>query len=131
MGSDRRFLYPLMILFSICLFVIISAGTLFTKWDIDRNVLIVANSLFFIVGMLVFYFQRKALQHSNPNVFIRSVMGGMMVKMLVCVVAIGLYVFLINGIYNKAAIFGSMFLYLLYLGVEVSVLMKLNKEKNA
>ena len=71
------------------------------------------------------------MQHSNPNVFIRSVMAGMMIKMFIVIVAVIAYVLLSGKSFNKPAIFISLLLYLVYLAVEVAAVMKLNKRKNA
>jgi hypothetical protein len=131
MDRGRKFLLPLMLLFIVCVLFLVSAGTLFTKWNIDRNVLLVANSLFFIMSMLAFFVQRKAMQNSNPNVFVRSILSGMMIKMVVCVLAVLAYTFLSGDSFNKAAVFISLLLYLIYLAIEVTVLMKLNKQRNA
>ena len=69
--------------------------------------------------------------HSNPNVFIRAVMGGMMFKMIVCAGAVIAYVLSIGTGYSKWAVFISLFIYLIYLAVEVATLMRLNNRKNA
>jgi len=131
MAADRKFIMPLMLLFAVCVILLISLTTWLESINIDRNVLLIANSLFFFMSMLIFFIQRKALQNPNPNVFIRTVMAGMMVKMLACIAAIIAYIFLSGESFNKPAVFASMLLYLVYLAVEVSVSMKLNKEKNA
>jgi hypothetical protein len=101
------------------------------KWGIDQEVLIIANLLFFSISVLVFFMQRKALSNPNPHAFVRSVMGGMMIKMFVCIIAVVTYVILSGNAYNKPAVFCSLFLYLIYLAVEVGTIMKLNKKPNA
>ncbi len=102
-----------------------------TGYGVDVNVLLGANGIFFIINILVFLYQKQALTNPNPNVFIRSVLGGMMVKMFVCAIAVFGYVVLLGPTYNKKAVFISMFLYLIYLAVEVATLMRLNNKKNA
>ena len=97
----------------------------------DRNVLIAANALFFLTNFVAFLLQRRALQNTNPNVFVRSMMGAMMIKMFVVLGAFLAYVIIIGKSVNKPAIYISIFLYFLYLAVEVAIVMKLNKQKNA
>lgn len=75
--------------------------------------------------------QKKALNNANPNVFVRSVMGGMLIKMFVVITAVIVYRLVAGNSVSKVSVFASMFLYLLYLGVEVAIITKLNKQKNA
>jgi len=122
---------PLFILFVIFSIVFLLAEPLLIKFGLDRNVLLIANTLFFIVGLITFNIQYKALQNSNPNVFIRSVMSVMMIKMFVCVFGVLIYVLSFRDSYSKASIFAGVFLYFVYLAVEVNVMLKLNNKKNA
>ena len=86
--------------------------------------------LFMGVGLLVFFMQKNALNNKNPNVFIRSVMAGMMIKMFSTVLAVLAYVVLVGPTYNKNAVFISLFMYLLYLAAEVFAISKVNSKKN-
>ena len=131
MNSTYRFLLPLLILFAIINFLIFILKTVFTRYNVDGSVLLGANAIFLLMNILVFLFQQKALKHSNPNVFIRSVIGGMMLKMFVCAIAVLAYVVLVGPDYNKKAVFISLFFYLFYLAAEVGILMRLNSKKNA
>jgi hypothetical protein len=75
--------------------------------------------------------QKRALKNTNPNVYVRSVMGGMMIKMAIVVVAVAIYVIALKDNFSKMSVFAAMFLYLIYLGVEVRLATKLNTKKNA
>lgn len=131
MNFPSRLLVPFVIVF-VCIFIVILAGwKFFSSYGIDNYVLIAANTLFFLVSILVFFIQKKALKNANPNVFIRSIMSGMMVKMFFCIVAVLIYTLVTGDGFNKKAVFISMFFYLIYLAAEVKVLMKLNKQHNA
>ena len=130
MNSQKRIISPLIVLFVVLSGFLVSSKALLSRWGINNEVLIIANILFFVVSLLVFFMQRKALYHSNPNVFVRSVMAGMLIKMGVCVFAVILYRLLAGKDVSKISVFAAMFVYLLYLGVEVAVITKLNKQKN-
>jgi predicted neutral ceramidase superfamily lipid hydrolase len=106
------------------------AGDLLAKHGADRNILLIANSIIFLMSFAAFLAQQKALNDKNPNVFIRSVMATMMVRMLVCVLAVLVYKFLSADAFSNNAVFISLFLYLVYLAIEVYAIMKLNKNKN-
>jgi hypothetical protein len=130
MNSKKKLMSPLLALFLVLSGFFLATKTLLSKWGIDYQVLIVANILFFVVSLQVFLMQKKALYHTNPNVFVRSVMAGMLIKMGVCVFAVILYRLLAGTSVSKVSVFTAMFVYLLYLGVEVAVITKLNKQKN-
>ncbi len=125
-----RMLMPMFIIFLALSICILSAGKLWTTYNIDRNVLLGANLLFMATGLLVFFMQKNALTNKNPNVFIRSVMAGMMIKMFSTVLAVLAYVVLVGPTYNKKAVLISLFMYLFYLAIEVVAISKLNNKKN-
>ena len=131
MNSQKKIIFPLFIIFLFLSASLSISKTILGKWGIDYKVLLVANALFFLVSLGVFFMQKKALNHINPNVFIRSVMAGMLIKMGVCVFAVIIYRLVAGNSVNKVSVFVAMFLYLLYLAVEVRVIMKLNRQKNA
>ena len=131
MTASTRFIYPLLIVFIFLSGIIITFSKALEKAGVDTAVILGANGLFFLLNLVVFLIQKKALLHSNPNVFVRTVISGMMIKMFTCVIAVLSYVVLTDGTYNKKAVFISMFIYLIYLGVEVGTIMRLNKRSNA
>lgn len=131
MNTSTRFLAPLFVLFVVINILVFALKQVFVTYNVNASVLLGANALFLLMNILVFLFQKKALQHANPNVFIRSVIGGMMFKMFVCAIAVLAYVVLVGPEYNKKAVFISMFFYLFYLAAEVFLLMRVNNKKNA
>ena len=131
MSLSSRFLFPVLGLFALISLLILSLSGFLKKYGIDTNVLLVANGIFLLLNIIVFLIQKKALSHPNPNVFIRSVMVGMMLKMIVCAIAVIAYVLSVGPGYNKRSVFISLFIYLIYLAVEVATLMRLNNKKNA
>ena len=122
---------PLFITF-LSLTVIIFAGNIFVaNKGIDYAVVMAGNCLFFLISLFVFRMQYLAMYNSNPNVFIRSVMGGMLIKVFACVIAVVSYYFISGSLFNKPAVYASMVIYIIFLVVEVRTIMKLNKTKNA
>ena len=98
---------------------------------IDIRVLLFANVFFLFMSLISFLLQLNGMKHNNPNVFVRSVMGSMMLKMMATIVAVAAYVLATGNQFNKRGIFVSLFLYLIFLSVEVFTIMKLNKKQNA
>ena len=124
-------LLPFILLFISFTNIFLLGKNWLAKYGLDHLVLIIANSLFFIISILAYFMQKRALKNSNPNVYIRSVMAGMMIKMAICIIAVIVYVLAFRNSFSKMSVFAAMFLYLLYLAVEVKLATKLNKHKNA
>jgi hypothetical protein len=126
-----KMLMPVLVIFVIITLFIFAANVLWVKYNVDRNVLLGANVLFLIVSVLVFFIQKKALTNTNPNVFIRSVIAGMMIKMFSTAIAVLAYVLIVGNTYNTSAVFISLIMYLIYLAAEVMAISKENKNKHA
>ena len=131
MKVERSFLLPLLLVFIFCNGLFLTMKVPLDKLGIDNYVLIIANSLFLIIAIITSFIQKRALQNTNPNVFIRSVMAGMMIKMFVCIIAIIIYWFVAKQNFSTATVFAAMLVYLIYLAVEVGLISKMNKQKHA
>lgn len=131
MNVMNRLFLPLFILFTVITGLIFALKNLLVNQNINTSVLFAANTLFLLINIVVFLFQKKALGHTNPNVFVRSVIAGMMVKMFACAIAVIIYVISMDGNYNKRSVFIALFIYLVYLAAEVAILMRQNSRKNA
>ena len=131
MNLSSRYLLPLLIVFILLSIFIAISDNIFPSLQLDRNVLFIANCLFFLVSAGTFFIQKKGLKNANPHVFVRSVMGSMMLKMFICVAAVVIYAIIAGDQISKASVFLSLFFYLLYLTAEVISLLKLNKQHHA
>ena len=126
MNFSFRSVKPLFVTFLVLTAIIFAAGFLLADKGIDYTITMAGNCLFFLISLFVFRMHNK-----NPQVFIRSVMGGMLIKVFGCVIAIVAYYFISGPAFNKPAVYVSMVIYIVYLVVEVRTIMKLNKTKNA
>jgi hypothetical protein len=122
---------PIVIIFAAISASLLIAGKWVNNMGLDAEFLIGTNIFVFILSLLAFYIQTKALRHSNPNVFIRAVMGSMLLKMMVSVIAVLIYISFDKKKISNADIFSFMFLYFIYLFIEVKFLMSRNKKANA
>jgi hypothetical protein len=122
---------PLCITFLILTAIVFAGMFLYTGKGIDYTIVMAGNCLFFLISLLVFRMQYRAMYNPNPNVFIRSVMSGMIIKVFACVIAVIGYYLVSGKSFNKPAVYASMVIYIVYLVVEVRTIMKLNKTKNA
>ncbi|MGN6165727.1 MAG: hypothetical protein ACTHOF_14410 [Flavisolibacter sp.] len=107
----------------------ISGKNMLARWGVDQDVMIIGNLLLFIITLLSFLLAQKGLKNPNPHAFVRSVYSSMMIKLFICIIAAFIYISMYRDNLNKPALFTCMGLYLVYTFMEVSILMKLLKEK--
>ena len=131
MNTQRKFITVLVIIFAVFSVFFLATKNLLAKWGIDNNILLIGNALLLIISLAVFTLQHKALKHSNPNVFIRSIIMGMIIKMFTSAIAVIIYFEWSGNNFSGAAVFIFMFLYFIYMIAEVTAMMKLNKRTNA
>lgn len=131
MTFNFKVIFPLFISFLVLTAIIFAANIFYADKGIDYAVVMGGNCLFFLISLFVFRMQYLAMYNANPNVFIRSVMGGMLIKVFACVITVVAYYFISAAAFNKPAVYASMVIYIVYLVVEVKTIMKLNKTKNA
>ncbi len=126
-----KMLMPVLIIFVTLTIFIFAVNVLWVKYNVDRDVLLGANVLFLVTSIIVFFMQKNALSSTNPNVFVRSVIAGMMIKMFSTAIAVLAYVLIVGSTYNTSAVFISLIMYLIYLAAEVMAISKENKNKHA
>jgi hypothetical protein len=97
----------------------------------DFKYLQFSNLFLYLIGVVSLFLQDKAIGVDNPNVFFRSVLGGTMLKMFGMVIWILGYVMSNREDYDAYAILVSLFMYLIYLGIEVFWMMKQYRKKHA
>ena len=107
----------------------ISGKNMLARWGVDQDVVIVGNLLLFVITLLSFWLGQRGLKNPNPHAFVRSVYSSIMIKLFACIIAAFVYISIYKSNLNKPALFICMGLYLVYTFIEVSVLMKLLKEK--
>jgi hypothetical protein len=126
----RSFL-PILIIFVIANLLFVAGRSKLAEWNIDATVLLVGNAILFVAIAVSFYLYTKALRNANVQVFLRMLYGSLLVKMVLCLAATLLYVFLAGKV-SKGAIITCFGLYILYTFAEVKILMRFSKlQKNA
>ena len=120
---------PILLIFIVLNALLIVFRKRFEEWGVDADVLLIANLLLFIITFISFALALKGLKNPNPNAFVRSVYGSMIIKLFAGMIAATIYISIYQKGLNKPALFGSMGLYLLYTFAEVTVLTKLLRQK--
>jgi hypothetical protein len=128
MKRDKSLL-PVVFLFVILNALFIGLRSQWEEWGVDNQVLIIGNVFLFVITLISFLISRKGLHHKNPHVFTRSVMGSIMVKMFLSIIAAFIYISIYKKNLNKPALFICMGLYLVYTFLEVSSLTRLLRNK--
>lgn len=118
------------ILWLAVVFVVITAA-LFTlkSWllqslGVHFEVLVTGNTAMALITLISYSLNRKGLKADNPNVFVRSVYGSTLAKLMLCAVGIIVYVLLNRSAVSKATIFLLMFFYLVYTVFETTYLVR-------
>jgi hypothetical protein len=130
MNAQKKFYLKLVIIFVALSILFLILKTPLENIGVNNMVLLGANAILFAISMLVFLIQYKALQNSNPNVFLRSIMTGMMIKMFISAISIISYVVISGNNLNTMAVLIFFVLYVVYLVTEVTTISKLNKKAN-
>src|SRR5574338_438839 len=127
--KTTRPLFPVILLFILLNGVFISARTVMEKWSVDREVLIVGNLILFVVTLLSFWLGQRGLRSGNVQAFVRSIYSSFIVKFFIIAIAAFIYIITMKKNVNKPALISVRVFYLVYAFLEVSILMKMAKEK--
>jgi len=127
--TNKTPLIPIIVLFIVLNAFFLVDKNFLEQHGFDQGVLVIGNLVLFGATLLSFFSARRGLAATNPNAFVRSVYASIMVKLLICIIAAVIYIFMFRKNLSKPALFACMGLYLVYTFIEVSVLTKLLKEK--
>jgi hypothetical protein len=120
----------LFIVFVVITLIVLSLKDIFTGWKIDYRVVLGANTLLFILGVISLSLHLRALAKPNPQAFIRSVMLANIIKILSLAIAAFIYISVAGKSTSTNAVFAGLFLYIIYTWVEKRATIKLSKSRN-
>jgi len=118
----------------IILFLVLNSGFLAMMkrlggWGFDYTVLVVGNILVFGICLLSYWMAVRGLTTKNSHAFFRWVYGSVMIKLFLLAGVAFVYIMMNKKEVNKPSLFFCMGLYVVYTFIEVSGLMKVNKQK--
>ena len=126
-NTTGRSFWPLAALFLIVMMLVLAARNwLAAQWNMDYRVVLAGNAVLFLATVFSFYLYSKSLRNNNIQVFLRMMYSSLLVKMVFCLAAVLLYLFVSRDV-NKAGIIACLSLYVVYTYIEVKVLMRLSK----
>ena len=119
---------------AIVLFLVLNSGFLAVMkrlegWGFDYPVLVVGNLLVFGICLLSYWMAVRGLTTKNSHAFFRWVYGSVMIKLFLLAGVAFVYIMMNKKEVNKPSLFFCMGLYVVYTFIEVSGLMKVNKQK--
>jgi len=129
--KESKNIAPLFILFMIVTGFCTVAKTWLTAKNIDPIVLGFGNIILFILSLAVFSIQKKAMQNPNPQVFVRSIMLGTFIKLMVIAIAVLIYLVAAGENRSIYAVIACMVLYIIYTVIDVRIASNLNRKNGS
>ena len=126
----KQMLLPLVILFIVINIIVLIFGNWFDEHNFDHSLLLYANILFFILGLITTFIHIRALQNSNAYAFVRSTTLSSFLKLIVIEAAVIIYLLKAGERRNIYSIIIAMIIYVFYTVIEVKAAMRLNKIRN-
>jgi hypothetical protein len=127
--NKRKSYLPLLIVFIVLNGFFIAAKSWLAEKGIQHEVLIVGNMLICGVSLLSVLITQRSFKSTNPNVFVRAVYSGFVIKFFVLAIAALIYIVMSGQNVSRPAIFSCMALYGIYSFIEVAALMRILKQK--
>jgi len=121
----------LFLVFGIVTLLSFGLKTQLGDWNADYRVIMGANTLLLLLGILSLVLHKRALSKSNPQAFIRSVMLANIIKILSLAGAAFIYISVAGKQTSVKAVFAGMFLYIVYTWVEKRATIQISKSKDA
>ena len=128
--KGARIYFPLILIFVIISSLCIVFKNRLAARNIDADVVLGANLILFIITVITTLMHSKALKNTNPNVFVRSVMGATIIKFFVIAIAVFIYMFLAGEGRSVYAVIVSMGVYVIYTVFELQNVFRLNRKGN-
>lgn len=92
-------------------------------------VLMIGNGLMAGLSLLTYYIVQQKIK-SRPEAFVRGVYSATFLKLMICMVAMLLYILLYRKTIHKPSIFVLFGIYAIYTAIETIMLQKLAKKTN-
>ena len=125
--TNVRLYRPILLVFIVLSIVFAVASSALASRGTDYRVLLAGNILLFAVTTASFFLYLKGLGNNNMHAFVRVMYGSLLVKFMVCLVAVLVYASVMKTAVNRNGIFGCFILYMIYTWLEVRILLRLSK----
>lgn len=127
--TDKFILWLAVVFIGITAALFLLKTWLLQTLGVHYEVLVAGNIVMALITLISYSLNRKGMTSENANVIVRSVYASTLAKLMLCVVAIAVYVIVNRTRVSKATIFLFMFFYLVYTVYETSHLIRNSKKK--
>jgi hypothetical protein len=119
------------LIFALTTIVLLAVEILLSAPDgyFTRNIILYGTLVVAAISFLSYFISARSVNSKNPNEFVRGVMGGTFLKFFLCIVAVGILLFLLQKKLHKPDLFLLMFVYLVYTVVETGLLFTLSRKQ--
>jgi hypothetical protein len=119
------------LIFALTTIVLLAVEILLSAPDgyFTRNIILYGTLVVAAISFLSYLISARSVNSKNPNEFVRGVMGGTFLKFFLCIVAVGVLLFLLQKKLHKPDLFLLMFVYLVYTVVETGLLFTLSRNQ--
>ncbi|WP_343303590.1 hypothetical protein AAHN97_18700 [Chitinophaga niabensis] len=128
--TDKFILWLAVVFIGITAALFLLKTWLLQTLGVHYEVLVAGNIVMALITLISYSLNRKGMTSENANVIVRSVYASTLAKLMLCVVAIAVYVIVNRTRVSKATIFLFMFFYLVYTVFETSHLIRTSKKKS-
>ena len=128
-NSEFKLLYPIIGLFIFVASMIEIGEQALIKYKFVPTVIGSANLLLFALTLLGLLSLIEASKHPNPNVLVRTVMGGMGFRLIGLAVILVAYIKMSGAGISPRSVYAGFALYPLYTWLEIRLFLKLNVKK--
>ena len=127
--STRKLYLPIVLFFIIINGALILSGPRLQNAGFGTSVALGGNIILFAATFLSLFLYQRAMTHASTHGFLRNAYSGLLVKLVVCLVSVGIYAVAAKGAVDKYGIFACVFFYIIYSIIEMRSLMRWNKER--
>lgn len=119
------------LIFALTTIVLLAVEILLSAPDgyFTRNIILYGTLVVAAISFLSYFISARSVNSDNPNKFVRGVMGGTFLKFFLCIVAVGVLLFLLQKKLHKPDLFLLMFVYLVYTVIETGLLFTLSRKQ--
>ena len=119
------------LIFALTTIVLLAVEILLSAPDgyFTRAIILYGTLVVAAISFLSYFISARSVNSDNPNKFVRGVMGGTFLKFFLCIVAVGVLLFLLQKKLHKPDLFLLMFVYLVYTVVETGLLFTLSRKQ--
>ena len=124
MKKKLPFFYVLTGLYLVIWVILQGTGGRLQAWGVNRTVLQGAHLLVWLTTLLTYRMASGSFSNPNPQVSVRAILGGLLIKFFVFAMAAFVYIFYQKKQVNIPALSGGALLYALYTALEIRALLQ-------